>query len=409
VTAAYISRIEAGERQPSVKALRMLAQRLAVAPEFLETGSEFPPGQRRELLLAESELRLRLDGETDAGEVRMVLADAEADIDVVSVVRAHVLLGLIAANAGDDAGTIAHLEQVVDSELVTPCSRPDVYATLGHAYASAGSAAEAVALFEHALAELSQMEPDNRAAEVRYATYLSYALTDLGDIERARTVLADLWARSVQVEDRYTRVRLYWSLGRVAVEEGKPLAALDSFRRAIALLEATEDSIHLARAHTACAEAVLEAGDAPADASRHLTEAERLLEGQAAPADLAVIRRLQAVVAMHRGDPVAAATHARAAIELARGTPRERGRAFWTLAEARALTGSDAVDAAFSDAIELLEQYGTTRDLTGVLRAYGRYLRSAGRDSEAFDMLERAAGASALRDEQPLRGGIATG
>jgi transcriptional regulator with XRE-family HTH domain len=36
----YISRIEAGKRNPSVKALRKLAATLGVAPEWLETGIE---------------------------------------------------------------------------------------------------------------------------------------------------------------------------------------------------------------------------------------------------------------------------------------------------------------------------------------------------------------------------------
>ena len=38
VSYAYISRIEAGTRQPSVKALRMLARKLGVSAEYLETG-----------------------------------------------------------------------------------------------------------------------------------------------------------------------------------------------------------------------------------------------------------------------------------------------------------------------------------------------------------------------------------
>lgn len=38
VSYAYISRIEAGARSPSVKALRKLAAKLEVTPEYLETG-----------------------------------------------------------------------------------------------------------------------------------------------------------------------------------------------------------------------------------------------------------------------------------------------------------------------------------------------------------------------------------
>ena len=61
VSFTYISRIESGQRQPSVKALRMLAAKLAVSAEFLETGEELRPESEWELRLGEAELELRLD------------------------------------------------------------------------------------------------------------------------------------------------------------------------------------------------------------------------------------------------------------------------------------------------------------------------------------------------------------
>jgi transcriptional regulator with XRE-family HTH domain len=41
-TAAYISRLEAGERQPSIHVIRQLATELGVDPYYLETGREDP-------------------------------------------------------------------------------------------------------------------------------------------------------------------------------------------------------------------------------------------------------------------------------------------------------------------------------------------------------------------------------
>ena len=46
VSYAYISRIEAGTRQPSVKALRRLASKLGVSADYLETGSDLDPSAR---------------------------------------------------------------------------------------------------------------------------------------------------------------------------------------------------------------------------------------------------------------------------------------------------------------------------------------------------------------------------
>jgi transcriptional regulator with XRE-family HTH domain len=56
VSYAYISRIEAGTRQPSVKALRRLASKLGVTADYLETGSQLGAEEERELRLADLEL-----------------------------------------------------------------------------------------------------------------------------------------------------------------------------------------------------------------------------------------------------------------------------------------------------------------------------------------------------------------
>src|ERR671930_2770680 len=60
VSYAYLSRIESGTRQPSVNALRMLARKLGVSAEYLETGNEIGAEEERELKLADAELKLRL-------------------------------------------------------------------------------------------------------------------------------------------------------------------------------------------------------------------------------------------------------------------------------------------------------------------------------------------------------------
>src|SRR5438132_1920312 len=70
VSYAYISRIEAGARTPSVKALRQLASKLGVSVEQLETGKPTPVEQGVEL--AELEF-----GSLTAQELRAVQAAAD--------------------------------------------------------------------------------------------------------------------------------------------------------------------------------------------------------------------------------------------------------------------------------------------------------------------------------------------
>src|SRR6185503_11681074 len=112
VSYAYISRIEAGTRQPSVKALRKLARKLGVTAEFLETGSDVRDEELRELRLAQAELEIRLSGDPDTARatLRELLDEAEAAGDVPSVRRARISLGLAAFEAGAVAEAVTLLE-----------------------------------------------------------------------------------------------------------------------------------------------------------------------------------------------------------------------------------------------------------------------------------------------------------
>src|SRR5262249_29352274 len=297
-----------------------------------------------------------------------------------------------AAGGSDAVGAIERVSSVVGAEVGTAASRPDVYSTLGRAYAAAGSPRAAVTLFEGALEEVARVEPENVSARVRYSTYLSYALTDLGELQRAKAVVAELFADGGETADRYTRVRLYWSLGRLSLEQARPLAALDSFRRAVALLEATEDTLHLARAHVACAEATISAGDDMGGALNHLDEAERLLGPAPAAQDLATIRRLQAMSAAVSGDWAGAEHLGAQALLLADELPNERGGAWLVVGEARAGAGDSAgADEAFRESLALLAEHGTVREHAAALRSYGRFLRDEDREHEALDVFEQAA------------------
>src|SRR5438094_8887080 len=79
VSYAYISRIEAGARTPSVKALRKLSQKLGVSVEYLETGRDIRDVDDRELRLADAELELRLADDIASAERKLEQIDAEAD------------------------------------------------------------------------------------------------------------------------------------------------------------------------------------------------------------------------------------------------------------------------------------------------------------------------------------------
>src|SRR2546422_11537126 len=115
VSYAYISRIEAGARTPSVKALRKLSQKLAVSVEYLETGRDIRDVDDRELRLADAELELRLADEVAAAESKLerILQEARDAGDVTSAARARIALGLAAAQRGNHLEAVERLEAAV--------------------------------------------------------------------------------------------------------------------------------------------------------------------------------------------------------------------------------------------------------------------------------------------------------
>jgi transcriptional regulator with XRE-family HTH domain len=391
VSYAYISRIEAGTRQPSVKALRMLARKLNVSVEYLETGREVGDDAERELRLADAELRLRLDpdGEEAIAELRKLLVEGVQAGDRLTCMRAQAALGFAAFRAGEAQKAIEHLEGALEALAPSPAARPDIYGTLGQAYTVAGRAEMAVELFRNSLETLEREASEDTSAKVRFATYLSYALSDLGDLAGAQTAVRDALGYARSGTDPYTRVRLYWSLARLADYEGHSVTALTYIRRAIALLESTDDTLHLARAHLAAARLLMMPGGDLERAREELELAEELYGSHAEAGDIASMRTEQARLAALSGDPDATVTLAREALERLGDTdPGDQGLAWWALAEGLALRGEiDEADTAFRRAAALLAEHGNPRDRVEVHRAWGRALADAGRNGAETEAL----------------------
>jgi tetratricopeptide (TPR) repeat protein len=391
VSYAYVSRIEAGQRRPSLRAIRVLARRLGVSAQYLETGSMTTSEEEREIRLSDAELRLRL-GEAIAGAEEAfhdVLREAREAGDLESATRAELGLGLAAARAGRNEEAVEHLERSVESPRVTPTSHPDVFITLGNAYLDLDRPEQAAELYERCLDELSAQEQDDTSARVRFGTHLSYALSNLGRFVEAREVLTDLTGRASAIVDPYARIRLYWSLARLAAMEGHGRTALRHLRRAIALLEATEDTLHLARAHLLSSEILILDGQAD-DAASHLEAAERLFDLGGDARDLGAVRAQQAKRAALLGDHEEALRRANESLELTGDAPL--GSAYFALGQAHALRGKvDEADRAFRTAVELLGQGGDWREAVQACRAWADVLRNAGRTKDAFEVLERAA------------------
>jgi tetratricopeptide (TPR) repeat protein len=398
VSYAYISRIESGQRIPSVRAIRVLARRLGVTPEYLESGVDIAPGEALELRLTDAELRLRLgDHSMEARHaLQAVLKEAQRTAQSEIEVRAQIALGLASLAAGNQREAAQYLAVAVASPLVSPLTQTNVYVSLSKALRFLGRAEEAVAMLEEALDDPGCQMPEGVGVRLRLATYLSYAFTDLGEFERARSVLEELDADAGL--DAHAQVTMHWSLARLAYMEGQQRAALNEIRRAIILLDHTEDSLELARAHLFAAEVHLWAYNIP-EAERHLELAARLETLAADARDLGALHSGQALALARRGDFDGARPLIRRAHEALADAPAEQGL-LW-LAQALVEAGCDELDTAthsFERAVDALTASSMHREAAAVCREWSELLLAAGKSEEAASASRRAAHLGAEAD-----------
>jgi tetratricopeptide (TPR) repeat protein len=214
----------------------------------------------------------------------------------------------------------------------------------------------------------------------------------MGEIAKAEEVVRHALSRVGDSSDPYMRVRLYWSIARLAHTQGREAVALENVRKAIALLQATDDTFHLARAHVLAAEIMLGRSDATA-AEKHLEQAEQLFGGGRTPDDTMEITQLRSRLELLRGNAIAAIAFAREALALCTESQKmEQGISAHALADALALADEvNEAGAAYKQAVELLEATGQWRPASTAARAWGRLLREQGQESDALDVLDRAA------------------
>ena len=393
VSYAYISRIEAGARTPSVKALRKLSQKLGVSVEYLETGRDIRDVDDRELRLTDAELELRLEGDTREAEQKLekLLDESRAAGDRTSATRAAIGLGFAAAYRGNHLDAVERLETALGQEPPSPQLRPDVYSTLGQSYAALGAADRAARLFERCLDEVKETAPADLTIRVRYATLLSYALSDAGEYDRARTVVMDALQEAGSLDDPHSRIRVLWAVSRVAAIEGRSADALQHIRKAMALLEATDDTLQLARGYLLAAG--IESSEKRADeTSELLSAAERLLAPHAEPRDVGMLRIGQSRLAALEGDGDRAVETARDALAIfgdAHGD--EQGAACWALAAGLMLQGDlGTADTTYRRAIDLLTVHGRRHSAGQASVEWASHLQEQGRGDEAEPILRRA-------------------
>src|SRR5664280_2133422 len=312
-------------------------------------------------------------GDTNALIVR---AQSEGEPDIVA--RARAALGMAAATSGRLADAIRELEAAVEHPLIRPELFPDVYTTLIASYRQSGRSEEAVVACERTLA---QVAPENGQLRMLLATHLSHALSDLGELERAKVALEEYG--DFEQSDPYAQARMHWSLARVAAMQNERRLALRHMRQAITLLRGTEDTIRLAGAHLVCAQILLWGGTT-AGVEKHLGAARALLPAHAEAGDHGTLRGLEALLAARNRCFEEARQAAEEALLLMPEHTPEIAPALYAKALAAAGEGDyEIADEAFKSVLELAKRSELWQEAALIAHDWSDMLRWAGRPYES--------------------------
>ena len=378
-TPAYLSRVEAGQRIPSLQILAKLAERLATTAEFLATGKhpEADP-------LFEAELAART-GDIELAR-SLYLQAARGDAPVMTA-RAEAGLGRLAFDEGDRDAAIELLERALSERGLAFTERITALELLGRALALLARFDEARAVFDQGLA--AAREAHDRLAELRFAVLLANLLIDRGNLEGAEELLSTIIDDARKTHDPLAVANLYWSQARLHLSQHRPDLAARYARLAHATLEATEHTVNAARALGLLAHIENDRGN-HADALAYADESAPVLAaaGNRLDVGMLMLEKARALGALaQREEAIGIALGAIPRFEHAHPTSAARGYAvaaeiFKDLGErARAL-----------ELYELAVETSPTEDrhVGEMYRAIGEIHEAEGRPGEALDSFKRA-------------------
>jgi tetratricopeptide (TPR) repeat protein len=299
-TAAYVSRIEAGARVPSLQILHEFAKRLGVTPEYLATGR--PGGEDVSSELLEAEVALRLGDENRAGQLYEA-ARADAD-SPAALARVQLGLGRLAVRRDEIAEGIELLEEAIRSSELAPGDASAAANALGRGYVMQSRYDEAFAIFERFL-DGARVRGDH-FDEVRFSVLLANAYIDHGDYGRAHATLGEVLDLARQTVDPLLRASLYWSQSRAHLSQGEPDRAAEYARLALATLRASEQTLEAARVLQLLAFIENDRGN-PEAALELVDEGEPIVAaaGEAVTAAMFTIERARALSALGEGEEAA--------------------------------------------------------------------------------------------------------
>jgi tetratricopeptide (TPR) repeat protein len=379
-TAAYISRVETGDRIPSLQILRELGRRLGVSADYLATGDRAETSAEP---LFDADLAARLG---DRGRARSIYEDVRAAARTPELAaQADAGLGRVAFDEGDHERAIPLLEAAIgalpEDELVETADR------LGRAYALTGRFAEALALFARFLERAR--DRGDLLETVRFSVLLANTEIDRGDFSTAEQVLGEVLDQAKTAVDPVARAGIYWSQSRLHSSQDEPALAARYARLALGVLETTEHTAYVAHALLLVASLENDRGRSE-EALALIDDAAPVIQATGNRYDQGCLQLERARAELHRGNAEEAAGLALGTLPLlASASPINAARSY-------ALAASIFRQAGETErALELYELAAATfpsddRHAAEVYESLAEIAEEAGRRDDALDYLKRA-------------------
>lgn len=325
-----MSRLEKGERIPSLQLLRRLASRLGADADELASGH---PALTQDRLL-DAEVALGL-GDTMEAE-RLFTAALDPD-DRTLRARALAGLGEIAYSIGDAHGAVALLEEAAETH---PQGAFAVADPLGRAYAQLSDLQAAVRVFEAALADAERR--GDSFERLRYAVLLADVLIDTAEPQRAAEVLRAVVGSDDELDNPFARARLWRAQALLCEERGDRQTADRYARRALEAVALGNHAKYVTRAHKLLARVATDGPDAE-HALELLDATYPAVERTGDAFEIAMLRIEQArVLARLRRQDEAASLAREAAAALRNAQPADAAHGFAAASEVLTLLGDHA-------------------------------------------------------------------
>ena len=396
----YISRIESGHRRPDLHLLERIAARLGTTAEALLLGVTGDRRAELQLALDYAELALGSGNPRDAILRADEVIAGCADTQLTELDRAARSVRAMALEAhGELEAAILALEEIVSGETRDLIWLRALVA-LSRCYREVGDFNQAIEVGAAALEKIDKHGLRGVDEAVQLAVTVAAAHFERGDVRLATRLCREAIEDAEKFNSPNARASAYWNASIVASEQRDIATALPLASKALAILEAGEDSRNLGRLRTQFGVLQLHLDPPePLQAQQTLEQARRELEwSSASPLDQADNQLARAKAAFMLGDDLTA-------LAQASETFRAVGDQSPLLAaDARVLEGqvaarqgrTDEARSAYMHAILLLSGVGADRGAAQLWFDLGGLLDELGESDAARDAYRRAAASTGL-------------